>query len=314
MYRTAAVEGFIEIPDYQLSLIEAACDWAFITDASFTIRYSHKCKRAICDILPSNLVGKSFETFLPIDSRAEIMHLLRSEAAKNENGISTVYTDPLTGLYQIKMIQSCMGDFNIYSITVQRITSEEVECVQRKLYGDYFSSIDKDEDSRLAQQKLITKLSSKIAKNSEDNLDNLFNYILKELGSFMGVDRCSIFRHDLERKTYSVLYEWCAIGISSTKNILQNIPYNDDDEGFIQLTTRPYIAVNDTFQYIGEAYQIQRESGIHAFVDLPILCNGQFWGFLGADYGGGAHNWTESEFNMLQTIGSIMSLLWKKRP
>ena len=128
----------------------------------------------------------------------------------------------------------------------------------------------------------------------------------------MKVDHCSIFRHDLANRTYSVLYEWCAPGVPSTKEFLQNIPYNDDDEGFIQLTTRPYIAVDDTFQYSGEAYRIQRENGVHAFADLPILCNGKFWGFLGADYGNGPHYWTDSEFHMLQTIGSVISATLEK--
>ncbi|MDL2307146.1 response regulator, partial [Desulfovibrio sp. OttesenSCG-928-C06] len=190
---------------------------------------------------------------------------------------------------------------------------EDIGKMRQELYGSSYRTIDQHASLQLDQQRLIARLSSEFVRNSDSSPDKLFAYALRELGSFMGVDRCSIFGHDLEHKTYSVLYEWCAPNVPSTKNLLQNIPYNDDDEGFIQLTTRPYIAVDDTFQYSGEAYRVQRESGVHAFADLPILCNGQFWGFLGADYGSGPHYWTESEFHMLQTIGSIISSTLEKQ-
>ncbi|MGI6153842.1 MAG: response regulator [Christensenellaceae bacterium] len=312
MYRTAATENFCALSDYPLDLVESACDWAFITDEAFVICYTHKCKSAICDVLPGNLVGQSFESFLPAEARAGVMQQLRTGRGRKKAGVEAVYTDPLTGLYQLKSIWVDAEDFNGYSITVRRVTPELLARMRQELYGDSYRTIDQHASIRLEQQKLIADLSSEFAKNSELAPDKLFAYALQELGSFMKVDRCSIFRHNLENKTYSVLYEWCAPGVSSTKSILQNIPYNDDDEGFIQLTTRPYIAVDDTFQYSGEAYRIQRESGIHAFADLPILCNGQFWGFLGVDYGSGPHYWTESEFHMLQTIGSVISSTLEK--
>lgn len=312
MHRTAAINDFKIMPDYQLDLIESACDWAFITDELFTICYAHKCQSATGEILPVNLISLSFENFLPYDSRTEVMQLLKDEHNQKKGGVETVYTDPLTGMYQIKSLPFSMEDFHGYSIAVRRITSEALGKLRKELYGESFRTIDQHASIQLEQQKLITDLSSAFAKNSDASLDKLFNHVLQELGTFMNVDRCSIFRHDLEHKTYSVIYEWCAPGVPSTKALLQNIPYNDDDEGFIQLTTRPYIAVDDTFQFTGEAYRVQRESGIHSFADLPILCNGQFWGFLGADYGSGPHYWTESEFNMLQTIGSIMSSTLEK--
>ncbi|MDL2254535.1 GAF domain-containing protein, partial [Ruminococcaceae bacterium OttesenSCG-928-I18] len=313
MHRTAATEEFMEMPDHHLTLIESACDWAFITDAAFSICYAHKCNSAICDVLPANLVGQSFESFLPADARIGVMHLLRTECGdKKAASTETVYTDPLTGLYQVKCIQIDVADSNGYSITVRRVTPELLGHLRQELYGDSYRTIDKHASIQLGQQKLIADLSSEFAKNSDTTPDKLFDYAVRELGSFMGVDRCLIFRHDLESKTYSVLHEWHAPNVPSTKDILQNIPYNDDDEGFIQLTTRPYIAVDDTFQYSGEAYRIQRESGVHSFADLPILCNGRFWGFLGADYGSGPHYWTESEFHMLQTIGSVISATLEK--
>ncbi|MDL2225017.1 response regulator [Eubacteriales bacterium OttesenSCG-928-M02] len=312
MHRSAAVEGFKLLTNQQLALLEASCDWAFITDSTFSIQYSHKCESAICNILPGNLVGQAFESFLPVEARAGVMQLLRTECSQKKTGVETVYTDPLTGLYQLKGIWIDAGDFIGYSITVRRVTSELLGSLRQELYGDSHRTIDQNAAIRLEQQRLIAYLSSEFAKNTDATPDKLFAFALRELGSFMKVDRCSIFRHDLVNKTYSILYEWCAPGVPSTKDILQNIPYNDDDEGFIQLTTRPYIAVDDTFQYSGEAYRIQRESGVHSFVDLPILFNGQFWGFLGADYGSGPHYWTESEFHMLQTIGSVISATLEK--
>ncbi|MDL2300786.1 response regulator [Lachnospiraceae bacterium OttesenSCG-928-D06] len=313
MYRTAVVEGF-EIPQaYSATMLELVCDWIFITDEKFRICYVHKCESANCNILPGNLVGQSFEIFLPTKARAGVMQLLQTDYDKKKTGAETVYTDPLTGMHQLKGCGIEIEDFKGCSIIVRHITSEMLGFIRKELYGDSYRTIDQHASLQLKQQKLIADLSSEFAKNSEESLDKLFAYALKELGAFMGVERCSIFRHDLEKRTYSVIYEWHVPGVHSTKPLLQNIPYNDDDEGFIQLTTRPYIAVDDTFQYTGEAYRIQRESGVHAFADLPIICHGKFWGFLGADYGRGPHYWTDSEFHMLQTIGSVISATLEKK-
>ncbi|MDL2250384.1 response regulator [Lachnospiraceae bacterium OttesenSCG-928-J05] len=311
MHKTAAIKEFKELPDYQLAIIEAACDWVFITNKAFDICYVHKCQSALDEILPSNLVGLPFENFLPTDARPEILQLLRANCRDRKKTAESVYADPLTGLHQFKGVPYQVETFTGFCITIRQISAHDLGSIRKELYGDSYRTIDQHASIQLAQQKLIAGLSSVFAK-STDSLDELFAYALKELGSFMKVDRCSVFRHDLENRTYSVLYEWCQEGVTSTKPLLQNIPYNDDDEGFIQLTTRPYIAVDDTFAYSGEAYRIQRESGVHAFADLPIICHGTFWGFLGVDYGSGPHYWTDSEFHMLQTIGSVMSATIEK--
>ena len=300
-------DEFSDLPVQVRHFLEAACDWFFIADRDFHIRSCHKSRDAIYEILPENLIGKHFSLFLPPASNERVMARLHPGNLLPGRSVEIACADPIAGTYSLKAVpQYDGGTFSGCMIAVRRIAHESPEpfAPQPGAADDYAAE-------RLRRQQLITTITTEFARKSD--VDDLFCYAVRTLGSFMAVDRCSVFSHDAENKTYSVRYEWCAPGVPSTKDLLQNIPYNDEDEGFIQLTTRPYIAVDDTFQYSGEAYRVQRENGVRSFVDIPLVVEGRFWGFIGADYGNRAHKWTESEFHMLLGIAGIMSSLLEKK-
>ncbi|MDL2233856.1 response regulator [Ruminococcaceae bacterium OttesenSCG-928-L11] len=311
MFGAEATQDVRALEEGYPELLEASCDWAFHTDANLVIEYCYKSRSAVDNVLPANLTGKDFRYFLPEGERERILNLLHPDSVEENVGIETVYRDPIIGMSTLRAIPRCRdGAITGYSIALRRLSDEFLTAL-KDVYEDG-KTVPSSKDLQLGQQRLIATLAAEFAKAKEP--DALFPYAIKMLGNFMGVERCSVFRHDTIAKTYGVVYEWCAPGTVSTKALLQDIPYNDEDEGYIQLTTRPYIAVDDTFRFSGAAYQVQRENGIHAFVDLPILVDGEFWGFLGADCSSGPHYWTESEFHMLQSIGSLMaSALEKKR-
>ncbi|MDL2285183.1 response regulator [Desulfovibrio sp. OttesenSCG-928-F07] len=292
--------------DAYMALLEACSDWVFLLDKEFVIQRYGQNSNNKKKITSENLIGKPFTAFLPERTRESVMNALKPEKAFEGSCIETVYSDSLAGVYILKAMPVFKeGAFAGFCVTIHAISREFTASIQREMFGNTDASVRENLSMQLKQHELIASLSAEFAKSSDINY--LFAYAAQALGVFMGVDRCLIFKHNEAAKTYGVIHEWHAQHVPSTKDIFQNIPYNEEDEGFVQLTTRPYIAVNNTFDYTGEAYRVQRENGVHSFVDLPIIVDGKFWGFIGADYGNGPHYWSQSEFHMLQTIGGIMS-------
>lgn len=282
--------------------LQAVCDWAFILDGEYRITYCFKALSATGNLLPANLLGRPFALCLPESCRSEVMEQLGQQNYIKGIRHRIAYRDPYIGNYILHTFPRFGGSgFEGCKVLITRLQTD----MQKSSKNE-----PSDSDALLRQQELLTAVSMEAATGK--NPHALLNYITKRLGAFLKVDRCTVFRHDMNRKTYSCLYDWCAPGIPSVKHLLQDIPYNEEDEGYLQLITRPYIAVDDTFRYTGEAYRIQREAGVHAFIDLPILANGLFWGFLGADVSSGPRHWTENEFHLLQTIGNIISTALEK--
>lgn len=311
MYSSATLEGFQVPNEVFLSSLEMICDWRFITDEEYTILHARKFPTDKSNVLPINLIGKPLEAFLPACAANNVMEILKHSPSKKNPTPNTVYTDSLMDLFQIVSQELESSDFKGFSVTIKKIPQKTIDDIRRELFGDSLLTVMDDVTIQLKQQELIANLSFEIAKISDEKLDELFQYILKEIGNFIGARRCFLFKHDQGKMTYSVLHEWDAPGVPNLSKDMQDIPYTDYDtefgEYYEQLTTRPYIIVDNTFQYDGNIYKLHRDSGIHAFADLPIICDGEFWGFLGVGYGEKPHKWKQGECHMLQSICSIMS-------
>ncbi|QQO08264.1 GAF domain-containing hybrid sensor histidine kinase/response regulator [Breznakiella homolactica] len=289
-------------------MLEAACEWAFITDSSYRITYCHKSRTSKDTILPHNLVGKPFVVFLPENQRKTVMAFLTSQSLIRGGRQSMVYHDNYTGAFLIENYASFdESGFTGCKILISKFSREEYPTFTA---GPRNGSA-RDREIRTAErQEIITELSLWAA--GDRDIHTMLTYTVQKLGDFLDADRCSVFIHDSPSKTYRCKYQWCAPGIDNIQDIMGNIPYNAADDEYLNLTTRPYIAVGDTSGVSGETFKVQRELGIGAFLYLPVTVGEDFWGFIGAETAV-PRNWDSDEIRLFQTIGNILSVSIEKR-
>lgn len=134
----------------------------------------------------------------------------------------------------------------------------------------------------LEATKMIYKQIEKL--NLEYDLKKALNEALAETGTYLHAERAYIF----EKKNgfFSNTYEWCAEGISSEIDKLQNIPCEDLAYWDKTLTNGDCIVipeveeVKDSNPFVYETLAMQN---IRNVVEAPISVNGKLLGFIGVD-------------------------------
>ena len=159
-------------------------------------------------------------------------------------------------------------------------------------------------------ENLITEISTNFINLTPEAIDGGINDALERIGEFVGADRSYVFLLHDEGTKGSSTHEWCAEGISSGKEELQELPA----EMF------PWFM---GFLYRGEAVQVpstadlppeaQAERDIlesqqtQSLICLPMVSRGSLIGFLGVDSVRKARSWSEDVIRLLKIAGEIFA-------
>lgn len=177
-----------------------------------------------------------------------------------------------------------------------------------------------DMDSDIARQTALQQLLIKIATTyiniDLDKVDNAINESLKEMAEFVGADRAYIFEYNIDSDHSTNTYEWCAPGISSEKENLQNIPIDrirslasKHAEG------QPYYlndvkALNNPEEM--ELKKILTEQHVQSIITVPMINEYELIGFVGFESVRNKKTYSQSELAIL-TIFASMLVNVKKR-
>ncbi len=159
-------------------------------------------------------------------------------------------------------------------------------------------------------ENLITEISTYFINLSPKAIDGGINDALEKIGEFVGADRSYVFLLHDEGTKGSSTHEWCAEGISSGMEKLQELPA----EMF------PWFM---GFLYHGEAVHIpstadlppeaRAERGIlesqqtRSLICVPMVSRGSLIGFLGVDSVRKARSWSEDVIRLLKIAGEIFA-------
>lgn len=151
----------------------------------------------------------------------------------------------------------------------------------------------------LEASKMIYKQIEKL--NLEYDLKKSLNEALAETGTYLHAERAYIF----EKKNgfFSNTYEWCAEGISSEIDKLQNIPCEDLAYWDETLTKGECIVipkVEDIKESNPFVYKTLAMQNIRNVVEAPISVNGKLLGFIGVD---------NISHDMINLISDALSIL-----
>ena len=129
-------------------------------------------------------------------------------------------------------------------------------------------------------QDLLLRTASRYIKTGILDKDKVINGSLKEIGSFLGVDRGYIFEYDFINKTTSNTYEWCAENISPEIENQQNVPISQIPKWLTAYknnkSVRPYMGSNSLRAKL-------EPNKIKSSITLPMINSGRLIGFIGFD-------------------------------
>lgn len=88
------------------------------------------------------------------------------------------------------------------------------------------SQLEKDQiiERQVRFQELLISISTTYINSDLSDIDQLINKSLRQICEFVESDRSYVFSYDLEKKTASNTYEWCAEGITPEIEHLQDVP------------------------------------------------------------------------------------------
>jgi len=117
-------------------------------------------------------------------------------------------------------------------------------------------------------------------------IEEAIDRFLEELATSYQAERAYIIEYDFANRTLSNTYEWCAPGISSEKELLQNIDLSVVDDWNRRFEEQGDFYISALHQQLdknSEDYRLLEMQGVNSLMAAPITRKGKVVGFLGVD-------------------------------
>jgi len=153
-------------------------------------------------------------------------------------------------------------------------------------HTDYRNILDQL-NNRRQFDRLVTTLIARFTSFQQENLDEIIQVSLKELGEALSVDRTYLFLFDFAKESMSCTHEWVAPEIPSKKESLQNLPLVNYRWWIMQLQEKKEIVL-DSIEEISESAGAERtllkQLDVKSVLVTPIEDkNKGLIGFMGFD-------------------------------
>jgi len=159
-------------------------------------------------------------------------------------------------------------------------------------------------------EKMVAEISSIFVNMPADRLGEAIEHVLKKAGQFFMADRSYLFRFSDDRNHVSVLYEWCAEGVSSQLKRNLFLPVDNTPWWIDQLLQKEYVHIPDVDELPVEADKDRLDfkiEEIKSLLSLPLIKEGQMIGFFGFDAVKKKKSWNEQQINLVKVIAEIIA-------
>ncbi|GAB4136553.1 MAG: hypothetical protein Fur0046_10170 [Cyanobacteria bacterium J069] len=180
-------------------------------------------------------------------------------------------------------------------------------------YDDTTERKQAEEALALREQYLATLVDLQQQLLSLDNQADIYTAVSERLGRISGASRVYVFENRCDaagnlRMHY--VQEWCAEGIAPNIDwpLLQGLPYRDYSTQFQQVLSagRSYTGIVAELSATERA--VLEPQGVLSLLVLPLMVNGEFFGFVGFSNCVEARVWTPAEVDLLRAGAAAISL------
>ena len=163
---------------------------------------------------------------------------------------------------------------------------------------------------RLELQRTIAQISSEFVSATKKTIASRISDMLEATGKCLDVDRAYVFEFSSDRRFMSNTHEWCAQGVASFRESLQNISVDAFPWWAERILSGSAIHVprRSNLPPEAEAFraELEREE-IHSALQLPIMSESTILGFLGFDMVRGERTFSEEEMTLLQLLANTLA-------
>ena len=172
-----------------------------------------------------------------------------------------------------------------------------------------YKTLEEGLQKRVDLEKVIAEVSTELMGLSPENLDKGITDALSKIGKVSATDRCYvvIFSEDYTRITNT--HEWCAPGISSQKDKLQNVLIKNWPWFGRKIKAKETIYIKD-IDKLPEAAKKEKakwkSQKIKTLMAVPMIFSGDLTGFVGFDTVKEHRNWLKDDIRFLHLVGEII--------
>ena len=156
-------------------------------------------------------------------------------------------------------------------------------------------------------QELLRKIAFDFINVKLEDVEQVINNSLKDVGEFVKADRVYVFDYDWKNNVCSNTYEWCSPGVQPQIKELQGVPLDDipywvntHKQGKIMLIPDVFaLPENESLRQILEPQEIK------SLITIPLMDGWECTGFLGFDSVREHHNYTETEEGLLAVLAQM---------
>ncbi len=163
---------------------------------------------------------------------------------------------------------------------------------------------------RLEFERLVTAISSRLAKLGSEEIEHGIARSLQEVGEFAEVDRVFLFLLSPDGEFQYCTNEWCAPGIPSKIRELQVIR-TADFPWFAEQIRRPAVIeiprVSAMPAQAAPEQGVYEREGVRSLLVVPMTTSKELVGYLGLVSVQRTHEWPEELVMLLKIVGEIIA-------
>ncbi|NCB62221.1 MAG: EAL domain-containing protein [Clostridia bacterium] len=173
------------------------------------------------------------------------------------------------------------------------------------------AEIDSDRKKQVRDSDLAAYVFRTLYETSDT--EQAIPIILEILGYKYNVSRVYINELSGDERSTSRTFEWCADGVESKRDMMQQVPVEELGEIIPTLRAEGSFRCNDTRDLSGKAREWIERRGTRAVVQYAVQENGELQGAVGFDECRGRRDWSKVQLEALTFIASILSTFLMKR-
>jgi PAS domain S-box-containing protein len=166
-------------------------------------------------------------------------------------------------------------------------------------------------------EALIADLSSTFIDLPIEQIDLGIRHALAELGRFVGVDRSHVFLYSADGRLMSNTHEWCAEGIASMQDRIQDVPAETSSWFDSVIRSGAIVHIPSRRELPPEASAEAAEwiaQSIRSLVCVPIMSRKAVAGFIGFESVRAEKRWQDDIISLLKIVSEMIgSVLEHKR-
>jgi PAS domain S-box-containing protein len=170
-------------------------------------------------------------------------------------------------------------------------------------------------DYRARLEHLIAQLSTHMINLDPEAIDAAIDTVLRDLGLFVGVDRCYLFQLSPGERM-SNTHEWCAPGIVSFREELQSLDLTALPWFQARIRRAEAVYIPDVAALGPEADHekaVWSRESIRSLLCIPVLLEEKLLGFIGLDAVRQAKRWPPEIILLLRVVGECLANALERR-